>query len=288
MIARPPRTVHATPVDGGRRRVKNGCATSEVRVSRYIRTGIGLASLALTFCAAGCNSAPPPSAEPPKPAETAKPAVVVGTIMHEQLTRVTAMQDAVARGDLEAAAEPARWIVEHQSTDGLPAGTAQIVADLKKSAGVVAEAKDLKNAATATAMVVSYCGTCHAAAKATPAMPEPVKPAGTTTASAHMLEHEWAAQLLYQGLAIPSEERWQKGLNAMKASALAGKDLPKDAKLTREIVALEKRVHDIAANAGKVADIGTKVAVYGDALASCAGCHSLHGQTWGPGLPKTP
>jgi mono/diheme cytochrome c family protein len=35
------------------------------------------------------------------------------------------------------------------------------------------------------------------------------------------------------------------------------------------------------------ADIGTKVAFYGEYIGGCAGCHGLHGKVWGPGLPKT-
>jgi len=235
----------------------------------------------------GCGGTPPPPAEQAKPAEPAAPAVDVATHMHEHLARVTSMQEAVIRGDMEAAVEPARWIADHQETAGLPAGTESVVADMKKAAAVVAEAKDLKNAATATAMTISYCGTCHTAAKATPVMAEMAKPATAGPMAAHMLEHQWATDLMYQGLVIPSEDRWQKGLAAMQVSPLAEKDLPKDAKLTKEIAALEKRVHEMAAKAKTATDLGTKVAFYGEYLGGCAGCHGLHGKVWGPGLPKT-
>jgi cytochrome c553 len=194
----------------------------------------------------------------------------------------------VIRGDVEAAVEPARWIADHQPTAGLPAGQESVLADMKKSAAVVAEAKDSRNAATATAMVISYCGTCHAAAKITAAIPEPPTPVAEASLAAHMMEHQWATELLYQGLVMPSEERWQKGLAAMQATPLSEKDLPKDAKLTKEVVALEKKVHELAANARTATDLGTKVAFYGEYIGGCAGCHELHGKVWGPGLPKTP
>jgi cytochrome c553 len=188
---------------------------------------------------------------------------------------------------MEAAVEPARWIADHQETAGLPAGTEPIVADMKKQAAAVAESKDLKNAGTATAMTISYCGTCHATAKVTPQMTEPVKPTEPNITKAHMLEHQWATELMYQGLTMPSAERWTKGLDAMAGSPLAEKDLPKDTKLTKEIVALEKKVHELATKAKATTDVGSKVALYGEYLAACAGCHSLHGKVWGPGLPKT-
>ena len=236
---------------------------------------------------AACNRVSQPAAEQTPPAEAPKPAVDVAKHMHEHMARVIDMQNAVIRGDLEAAVEPAKWIADHQETEGLPPGTEVFVADMKKQAAAVAQATDLRNAGTGTAMTISYCGSCHAAAKVTPAMPELAKPAASNPTESHMLEHQWATDLMYQGLAMPSEERWQKGLAAMQGSPLTEKDLPKDAKLTKEVVALEKKVHELAAKAKTTTDLGTKVALYGEYLGGCAGCHSLHGKVWGPGLPKT-
>jgi len=240
-----------------------------------------------TFIALGCGGGQQAPAEQAKPAEPAVAAADVARHMHEHLARVTTMQEAVIRGDIQAAVEPARWIADHQPTAGLPAGQEAVLADMKKQAAVVAEATDPKHAATATAMVVSYCGTCHAAAKVAVAIPEPAKPLSDNPLAAHMLEHQWATDLLYQGLVMPSEERWQKGLAAMEVTPLTEKDLPKDAKLTKEIVALGAKVHALAAQAKTATDLGTKVAFYGEYIGGCAGCHGLHGKVWGPGLPKT-
>ena len=217
---------------------------------------LALVALPLVL-ALGCGGQQPP-AEQAKPAEPAAPAVDVAKHMHEHLARVTTMQEAVIRGDIEAAVEPARWIADHQPTAGLPIGQEAVLADMKKQAAVVAEAKDFKNAATATAMVISYCGTCHAAAKITAAIPEAPKPVAEPAVAAHMMEHQWATDLLYQGLVMPSEERWQKGLAAMQGTPLTEKDLPKDAKLTKDIVALEKKVHEMADKAKTATDLGSQ------------------------------
>jgi len=243
-----------------------------------------LAILALAVVVGACG-APQPPAEQAKPA---RPAADVSKAMHDNLDRVTVMHAAVLRGDLEAAVEPAKWLAERQPTTGLPAGMESILADMKQQASVVAGATDPKHAATATAMVVSYCGTCHKAAQYTPDIPEPVKPVAAGGLSASMLEHQWATDLLYQGLVIPSEERWQKGLSAMVVSPLAEKDLPKDAALKKEILAAQKKIQDLAGQAKLASDLGTKVAYYGEYIGGCAGCHGMHGRMWGPGLPKTP
>lgn len=252
---------------------------------RSFYSALLVVSLIIASACGGGQQAP---AEQAKPAEPAATAADVSRHMHEHLGRVSTMQDAVIRGDMEAAAEPARWIADHEPTAGLPAGMEPILADMKKSAAVVAEAKDFQNAATATAMVISYCGACHAAAKVTPAIAEPPVPVAEASVASHMMEHQRATELMYQGLVMPSDERWQKGLASMQTTPLAEKDLPKDEKLTKEVAGLEKKVHEMASSAKTATDIGTKVAFYGEYIGACAGCHHLHGKVWGPGLPKLP
>jgi cytochrome c556 len=234
---------------------------------------------------AACSPSQPPAEQAAKPAEPPKPVVDITKDMHDHLSRVTTMQEAVIRGDLEAVAEPANWIANHEEAP-LPAGTESFAPDVKKIAAMAAGAKDITSAATATSQLVAACGACHQAAKKAIMWPELKKPAEGTGVAAHMLEHQWAMDLMYQGLAMPSEDAWKKGVEAFKAAPMAAKDLPKDEKLTKEIVAYEKKVHELAAKALVATDIGSKVAVYGETLASCANCHGLHGKVWGPGVPK--
>jgi cytochrome c553 len=235
--------------------------------------------------ALACGSSQPPAEQAAKPAEPPKPAVDLVKDMHDHLGHVTTMQEAVIRGDLDAVAEPANWIANHEEAP-LPAGTEGFAPDIKRTAAMAAGAKDIKSAATATSQLVAACGACHVAVKTPVKWPEVVKPAAGAGVAAHMLEHQWAIDLMYQGLAMPSEEAWKKGIEALKASPMAPAELPKDEKLTKEIVAYEKTVHELAAKAQVATDIGSKVAVYGEAIASCASCHGLHGKMWGPGIPK--
>jgi cytochrome c553 len=254
---------------------------------RLVRPLIAALLLAPIVVVSACGGTSQPPAEKTAPPDPPKPAVDVAKHMHEHLARVTDIQEAVVRGDMEAAVEPARWIADHQETEGLPAGTASFVADMKKSAAVVAEAKDFRNAATATAMVVSYCGACHEAAKAKISLADLPKPTARPGLAAHMLDHQWAVDLMYQGLIVPSDDQWKQGIAALKAAPLAAADLPKDTKLTGEIRASEKKLHDLADKAVVATDVGSKVAVYAEVLDECATCHGLHGKVWGPGLPKT-
>jgi cytochrome c556 len=233
-----------------------------------------------------CGGSQPP-AEKPAPAQAAPPKSVseLTKEMHEQLGKVIVVQQAVIRGDLETAAVPAKWMADHQEVAGFQADLASYVADMKKFAANVAGAKDIKGAATATTMMISYCGKCHEAAKLKPVFPDLPKPIWRKGTAAHMLEHQWAVDLMYQGLAGPSDELWTKGVEALKTAPLSAADLPKDASLTAAIVASERKVHEQAAESLKTADMGTRVALYSEVLGECATCHSLHGRVWGPGLP---
>ena len=253
------------------------------RRSRPLITALLLLPLAAVLACGG--SQPPAEESASAPAPPPKPITELTREMHEQLGKITVVQQAVIRGDLETAAVPARWMADHQEVAGFPADTASYITDMKKFAANVADAKDIKGAATATTMMISYCGKCHEAAKLKVAFPDPPKPIWTKGRAAHMLEHQWAVDLMYQGLAGPSDERWTKGVEALKTAPLSVADLPKDASLTAEIVANEKKIHEQAAKALKTTDLGTRVALYSEVLAECAACHSLHGRVWGPGLP---
>jgi hypothetical protein len=259
---------------------------------RHSRFFVALLLLAVALSGFACGGSQPPASQAAAQpaAQSAAPQKTVTELtkeMHANLGKITEIERAVIRGDLEGAVEPAKWVVEHQETAGLPAETAPVVADMKKFAGNVAGAKDATGAATSTAMMISYCGKCHEAAKVKAAFPDIKAPTWTKGRAAHMQAHQYAIDLMYQGLAIPSEELWKKGVEALKTAPLADTDLPKDSALTKEIVANETKVHEQAEKALKTTDMGTKVALYGEVLRECASCHGLHGRVWGPGFTPT-
>jgi cytochrome c553 len=148
----------------------------------------------------------------------------------------------------------------------------------------VAASASLGNAGVAAAFAVAACGECHAAAKVTPKMPEvsaPTTPAGT---AALMLAHQYAMDLMYRGMVGPSETLWKQGAEALQASPLRDKDLTK---VSKEIVAAETRVHELAGRAAQAADAGSRIAIYGELIGRCESCHGMHGRVLGPGMPKT-
>lgn len=240
--------------------------------------------LTLALFAAACGGSAPPPADPAPPTAPAQPAVSTAAHMAEHFAKIRELEEAIIRGDIESARAPARWIADHQETAGLPAGTENFVTEMKNAAHAVASTDEIGNAAVAAAQAVSTCGNCHTAAKVTPKMPEANAPVEAPGTAAHMRAHQYAVDLMYRGLIMPSDELWRKGAEALKASPLTEKDLTK---VTREIVTFETRVHELADRAAKAPDAGAKVAIYGEVISGCATCHGLHGKVWGPGLPKT-
>lgn len=243
-----------------------------------------LASLPV-IVACGGSSQPPvdsaPAAEPAPP--TASEA---SRHMHEHLTRVIEIQHAVIRGDLEAATAPAAWLADHQPPAGLPATVVEELENLKKTSAMLVDASNIKDAGSATAQLVAACGTCHTKTNVTVKLDDIPRPPAGAGVPAHMLEHQWAMDLMRQGLIGPSEMKWRQGAEALKVAPMAAEELPKDEKLTDEIKAFENKIHQWADTAVNTGDVGSRVAIYGEVTAGCASCHGLHGKTWGPGLPK--
>jgi hypothetical protein len=238
-------------------------------------------SLPLALAASGCSN---PAEKPAGPAAT--PAVAsraeVKAHMSDHFTRVRAVEEAVIRGDLEAAKVPAQWIADHQETTGLPEGSEAQVTAMKDAARAVTAAADIPSAARSAAALVGACGDCHAASKVTAAMPLVMLGEAKPGKAAHMAEHQLAVDMMYRGLVAPSDDEWSKGAEALKKSALGAKDLPE----AKDALAAEKKAHQLADQALKATDRAAKVAAYGEVVGSCASCHGIHGRVWGPGAPE--
>jgi hypothetical protein len=248
------------------------------------RRFVGLMLLSLAFAVSACGGSAPPPAEKSTAAAPAQPSVDSAVRMADHFGKVRELEEAIIRGDLESAKAAAQWIADHQDAAGLPAGTESYVTATRTAARAVAASASLGNAGVAAAFAVAACGECHAAAKVTPKMPDASAPPAVAGAAAHMRAHQYAVDLLYRGMVGPSDTMWTQGAEALKGSPLTDKELTKASK---EIVASEKRVHELAGRAAQAADAGSRIAIYGELIGGCASCHGMHGRVLGPGLPKS-
>ncbi len=245
---------------------------------------VGLMILSVAFAASACSKPAPAPAGQSAAAAAPPPSADAAARMDAHFGKVRELEDAVVRGDLESAKTAALWIADHQETAGFPAGTEGYVTATRDAARAVAASASPGNAGMAAAFAVAACGECHAAAKVTPRMPEVVAPQAVPGSAAHMLMHQYAVDLMYRGLVGPSETLWKQGAEALKGSPLRDKDLTKASK---EAVASEARVHELAGRAVQAADTGAKIAIYGELIGGCASCHAMHGRVLGQGLPKS-
>jgi hypothetical protein len=200
--------------------------------------------------------------------------------MRAHYAEVATVHEAVIRGDLATAKSTAAALARRE-IPGLPETTNGYRDAMKALAGKVASAGDVASAAAATGSLLGGCGDCHRAAGVLPVPPPPARHSIGETVG-HMLDHQRAVDLLMQGLVVPSSRLWNEGAQGLRTAPLSKGKLPKDPKLTPEVVAGEKRVHELANEAAGTSDPQARAALYGQMLGTCAGCHSLHSNIWGP------
>jgi cytochrome c553 len=201
---------------------------------------------------AGCGGGP---AEESTAREAPAASAEVLEDMHEHVSRVRVVEEAVIRGDLEAAREPAKWLAEHEEPAGLPADTGRFLTEMRTAARQVAEADDIESAAHATARMAAGCGSCHRASSTSANLPAVIVPAPATDRAGHMREHQAAVDLLYRGLAAPSDENWKKGAEMLQHAPLTAEDL---GDVKKEAQAAAARVHELGARAASAGDHGAR------------------------------
>jgi cytochrome c551/c552 len=152
---------------------------------------------------------------------------------------------------------------------------------MRRAARRTADASTMLEAALGTADMLKTCGDCHQVAGTRPSAPlaSGVEVGGVV---GHMLEHQRAADQMLQGLVIPSSTSWRSGAEGFRVAPLRRDKLPDDPMLTPQLIASEKRIHGLAEQAGKTEAAAARAVFYGQIIASCADCHSLHRKVWGP------
>ncbi len=230
-----------------------------------------LAALAL----AGCSS----RADPDRQAAAAPPPRDAGAAidsslrdhMIEHLAAVQRAQEAVMRGHLEPARVAAAWLAQHPEHVALTGDAAQI-ARVRGAAQALAEAPDLREAASVIASLGLACSACHLERGVAATFPAAPEPADGATLVEQMRRHEWASRELWQGLIGPSDERWRRGATTMAALRLDAGELARGPQgdTVRAAVA---RVRALASQAQAVAGQDERATLYGRMTEACVACH---------------
>jgi mono/diheme cytochrome c family protein len=206
-------------------------------------------------------------------------------LMRKHFGRALAIKDGVIRGDLAVVTSEAAALMREDPPQGLPTVAAPFVTTLKREAQRAAEAKDIVTAASASSSMLATCGNCHQTVGVRPAF-APLAAGTSETAPAgvvgHMIEHQRAADLMFEGLVLPSTTSWREGAARLNVVRLRDRELPRDSRWTPDIIRAEERLHRFAGDAVDMHDYAARAASYAQVIATCAECHGLHEKVWGP------
>ena len=237
--------------------------------------------LGVTTAVAAWSAAAARGAAAPGDVQAVTPDADQAAHMHGHYSQVMTVHEAVIRGDLAAVREPAAWLAGHEAPSALPIESAPFVAEMRRAARRTAEAATVLEAALGTADMLKTCGDCHRGVGVTPSARDASGPpvAGMV---GHMLAHQQSADRMLQGLIVPSSALWRAGADGFSAAPLRTGALPEDPKLTPELAASEKRIHELAVQAGRAEAPGARAVFYAHIIARCADCHAVHRKVWGP------
>jgi cytochrome c553 len=232
-----------------------------------------------------CDPAPPPATNATPPAAELTPAklepekVSVLTQAERDVTKHMPQHfvyahdvvDAIIDGDLERAQTVAKKVADHR-TNSMPADWWPYVRDMRAAAQAIERADSLEAAGAASGRLVLACGNCHSFLGGGPIVP-PV-PVPDRDSAGCMLQHRWATERLWLGLAVPSEDAWKQGADVFKQTtgcpeALSGG--PSDPSIFAEAA---RAMREQSASAHSAATLEKRASLYGRMLATCGTCHT--------------
>ena len=227
---------------------------------------------AIALFAAACSSPQDRQPEPTKFAAARKPAAPISRQMFAHFAAVSALQRAIAHGQLDAAHRHARWLLEHD--EDVQPGWQPYVDEMHAAAREVIAAGDLPTAGALAGRLGQACSRCHEARDAVVTFAWEPEPPDDAALPAQMRRHQWAAARLWDGLVGPSDEMWAEGTRALSTlkldAALISGGLPRG-----DVSALAGKVRELTQRAAGLTGHDERRALYGELLSTCAGCHAL-------------
>lgn len=241
-----------------------------------------LALGALTLLSAACRTKPLGHVDsaPPEPvtltSARAPESPTLRARMRDHDRHGTAMRDAVARGDLDAARREAKVLAELRIDGGIEPTWRKNLDAMNAAAARVAQAKDLAEASRGLAGVARTCGNCHAMLGG----PGPIvgeAPAEASGVVPRMKRHQWAVARLWDGLVVPSDDAWRAGARVLADAPLEPELLTPGKSPVPKVGTLARSVQELARKAAVVESEVDRGAVYGELMSTCSTCHQWLG-----------
>ena len=222
---------------------------------------------AMIVLAAGCPPEPPPAVK-----STVKIVESVSLRMHDRYAWATQIVHGIASGDVALAKASARVITRLDEPDA-PAAWIPFLAAVHDGARQVEIAPNTESATHAAATMGQRCAECHTALNVSVRFPVRPPPPQSPRLASQMLDHQWAAALMWDGLIGPSPELWARGAKALET-------VPMNV-VARAVTPTYQgagddpaRVRALAARAASMTTTPERGALFGDLLDVCAHCHA--------------
>jgi cytochrome c553 len=183
------------------------------------------------------------------------------------------VRQAIVDGDLAAAKRAAAELQARLPIAGLPTALDAHQAALAGAAAAIAAAPDLAAAAAGVGELALACGSCHGTVGMAPPS-ESDMPNGEAWEDA-MARHRWAADEMWTSIVWMSGDRFARSVTAWNDTPLVRPHTQDEKRFSSEALAIEDRIHDVAARAATTPDVHERAALYGTILAGCAQCHAL-------------
>jgi len=204
---------------------------------------------------------------------------MVAARMHEHLTRIGTIKFAIVAGKLEDVREPATWLADHKTVEGLPADFEPYVAQIKTYARHVIEAQDLFSAAESVSKMAKICSDCHSANGVNLEFGYDQLPReDIEDVVTHMQRHQWATDRMWDGLIGPSDRAWSRGVDMLIDVPLLASDVTTATDNVANIDEVARRIHVLGGIGAGTTTPDARSKLYGEVLGLCASCHTMLGR----------
>lgn len=194
--------------------------------------------------------------------------------MEEHAQATEAARQALLRGDLAALRAAGDSIAKQWPVRGMPPALAERQEAVRDAARALASAPDIDEGAQALTRLGAACGDCHAARDRVVELPAPPDFGPGQDLPSQMKRHAWAGERVWLGLTGPSEQALREAYTALADAPMVPTGSAIDAPIPAEAVALELRVHDLAAFL-RDAPPSDRARLAGELFSTCAACHGL-------------
>ncbi len=178
-----------------------------------------------------------------------------------------AMRRALVAGKLADYQGSAAAVANDEWAPNAPAEQRELTLRVRSAAATAQATTSLVGAAQALGALGDVCASCHLASGA-PQLP--IAPEAIIEASnPHMLAHAIAADQLWAGLTLPSDESWASGIQLLLED-------PELAAPSDEVSAAARLLRELASR-GERAEPDERGRLFADVVVTCSGCHERLG-----------